>query len=446
MSPIAGRHEFSGPHGAVRRATLRESPTAEALPSVLEDAAEATHPAASRIGIFGNFGSSNLGNEATLEVFLETLRRVRPDAELVCVCRNPKAVEDRHGLHAVPLADTGFASPVVQRINRVTLGLPGRLRDLHRTWKTLQSLDVLVVPGTGILDDFGERARDMPLDVFKWSVSARLCGRPVALVSIGAGPIRKRLSRWLMKRAAALANYRSYRDQESKAFLSQLGVDTSDDAVFPDLVFAAAQPEEKLTDAHTRSDRLTVGLGVMEYKGWGHIETAGNAIRGRYLDTMTRFARWLLDCGYRVRLLIGSQSDRQAVEEVFRRLEAQLGPERTSADVINEPATTYRDVLQQVAGTDIVVAARFHNVVAALTAEKPVISLCYARKTQYLLQEMGLGAFHQDIEAIDVEVLIRQFEELLTRRDEARENIRRVCQSYRSALERQNATLFATIV
>jgi len=184
----------------------------------------------------------------------------------------------------------------------------------------------------------------------------------------------------------------------------------------------------------------------MEYKGWGHIETAGNAIRGRYLDTMTCFARWLLDCGYRVRLLIGSQSDRQAVEEVFRRLEAQLGPERTSADVINEPATTYRDVLQQVAGTDIVVAARFHNVVAALTAEKPVISLCYARKTQYLLQEMGLGAFHQDIEAIDVEVLIRQFEELLTRRDEARENIRRVSQSYRSALERQNATLFATIV
>ena len=74
---------------------------------------------------------------------------------------------------------------------------------------------MIVVPGTGMLDDFGERWRDMPYHLFRWGLACRMARTPFAFVSIGAGPIHHPLSRWLMRSAAAMARYRSYRDMNS---------------------------------------------------------------------------------------------------------------------------------------------------------------------------------------------------------------------------------------
>ena len=84
---------------------------------------------------------------------------------------------------------------------------------------------MLIIPGTGILDDFGGNPFGMPLALLAWCLVARLCGAWVAFVSIGAGRIQHPLSRWLMRSAAAMAHYRSYRDTVSKTFMESIGFD-----------------------------------------------------------------------------------------------------------------------------------------------------------------------------------------------------------------------------
>ena len=74
-----------------------------------------------------------------------------------------------------------------------------------------------------------------------------------------------------------------------------------------------------------------------------------------------------------------------------------------------QPAASLRDVMEQIAETDLVVATRFHNVVCALKLARPTVSLGYARKNDVLLAEMGLGAFCQHVEAIDLDLLKTQF-------------------------------------
>ena len=55
-----------------------------------------------KIGLYGNFGAGNLGNECTLQAVIEqTLRRL-PDAQLLCFCTNPQDVRTRHNIAAFP--------------------------------------------------------------------------------------------------------------------------------------------------------------------------------------------------------------------------------------------------------------------------------------------------------------------------------------------------------
>ena len=122
------------------------------------------------------------------------------------------------------------------------LSAPRQLASLIRAIRHVRRLELLIVPGTGILDDFEGRPLGMPVAILAWCLAARLCGTRLAFVSIGAGPIEHPLSRWLMKTAAAMAHYRSYRDTVSKEFMESIGFDTRDDPIYPDIAFKLPGP------------------------------------------------------------------------------------------------------------------------------------------------------------------------------------------------------------
>jgi|SRR5208337_4121443 len=60
-------------------------------------------PKRQRIALFGNFGTGNLGNEATLQAMLYNLRRYLPNAELSCICMRPENTASEHNISAVPI-------------------------------------------------------------------------------------------------------------------------------------------------------------------------------------------------------------------------------------------------------------------------------------------------------------------------------------------------------
>ena len=101
--------------------------------------------------------------------------------------------------------------------------------------------------------------------------------------------------------------------------------------------------------------------------------------------------------------------------------------------------------MEQTAGTDVVVATRFHNGVCALKMGKPTISIGYARKNEALLNDVGLAGYSQHIETFAVDTLIRQFEHLLQDRMRHAAEIRTRVQEFRSRLDRQDARLLAML-
>src|SRR6266849_9333613 len=56
-----------------------------------------------RIALFGNFGTGNLGNEATLQAMVLNVRKYLPNAEISCVCPKPENTATQYNICAVPI-------------------------------------------------------------------------------------------------------------------------------------------------------------------------------------------------------------------------------------------------------------------------------------------------------------------------------------------------------
>lgn len=374
--------------------------------------------AARKVGLFGLLGSGNSGNDASMQAVLTYLREAHPDAVVDALGGGPELVRARYGIDAAPLF---WYQKFEQRklgASAVVLKVLGKGIDTVRIASWVRRHDAVIVPGAGALEiTLPQKAWGFPYALLVLTASGRLFGTKVALVSVGADLINKRATRWVSDATARLASYRSYRDAYSRDAMRQRGIDTSSDQVYPDLVFGIPTPP------YEPGDPQLVGVGVMAYAGGNDDRKQAAQIHSSYVEAMTRFTRWLVDNGYRVRLFGGdSKFDGEiagTIQDDLRRYRPDLDPSQvTIAAVPSIP-----ELIREMAPVGMIVATRYHNVMCALKLCKPTISLGYSRKFISLMADMGLADFHQFAYSLDADRLIEQFKELESRHTELQQQM-----------------------
>ncbi|PRX45618.1 polysaccharide pyruvyl transferase WcaK-like protein [Prauserella shujinwangii] len=384
-----------------------------------------------RIGLFGLLGSGNLGNDGSFEAVLARLRAEHPDALLDCLCAGPGEVTARYGLPAAPLNWYRGEYETVSGVRSVVLKLVGKLADAVRTAAWVRGHDAVIVPGMGVLEaTLPLRPWGFPYSLFLLCAAGRVFGTRVALVSVGADRVNARATRWLITRAAALATYRSYRDELSRTALRRMGVDTSADDVYPDLAFALPAPAAAAPNG-------TVGVGVIDFHGSDDERAEADALYAAYLARMKRFVGKLVADGRPVRLFTGDVAD-QAVVDALR---AEIDSPLLSA----ARTTTIGELLREMSTVDVVVASRYHNVLSALRLGKPTLSISYAAKNDELMADLGVGEFRQPIRTLDVGLLLAQLADLEARSDRVRATLAGRNAELTRALDRQFAALSAAL-
>jgi polysaccharide pyruvyl transferase WcaK-like protein len=364
---------------------------------------------ASRVGLFGVIGTSNIGNEGMLEAVVNWLRTDHPDAIVDFMCTGPERVKARYGVSAIPLCwyqkherTPGAMATVLKML--------GKGFDAFRVAFWVRKHDVVIVPGAGVLEaTLPVGPWWYPYAMFLVSTSGRVFGTRVALVSVGSSVLSRRLTKWFIILAARLAFYRSYRDMGSYDAMRRARIDVTRDHVYPDLAFALPVPPVG------PGDPLTVGVGVMAYYGTNDDRRHADAIHAAYMDKMKRFVRWLVDSGHKIRLFGGDNLwDDSVVEEILADLRAHR-PDLEPLWAVGEPVTSLEALMREMASVGTVVAIRYHNVVCALKLSKPTLSISYARKHDLMMADMGLSEFCQFANTFDVDRLIEQFTELESR-------------------------------
>jgi chemotaxis protein methyltransferase CheR len=405
-----------------------------------------THKPA-KVGLFGHFGSTNPGNEATLLAVVSRLRLIFPECEFLCICTSPRNVVAACGIEAVGYTVKtariwNRQAPLHERARQVIPGLREEAREYLRAWRTLEAADLMVIPGTGLLNDAWGLSGWGPYGLLKWSFVARVRGCKVIFMSVGAGPVRSRLGRLLLRSTLSLAHYRSYRDIPSREVVESLGVSTRDDRIYPDLVFDLS-PLPTPTAATRDGGRPVVGLGLMEYTAKYSSPSASGDTYGRYLEALAMFVGWLLDHEYDVKLLLGD-ADTVVIEAFRTALREQLGhydEERVTDPVIGSVDT----LLSQLGATDFVVATRFHNVLLSLLLGKPPIAISFHHKVSALMNDMGLSEYCHDINQMNADRLIAQFEAVVRNADELKLKIADRVAERRLALDEQYELLFGRL-
>ena len=272
--------------------------------------------------------------------------------------------------------------------------------------------------------------------------SGRLFGTKVALVSVGADRINKRMTRLLFNSAAKLAFYRSYRDRHSWEAMGQRGVDVSDDPVYPDLVFGLPSLSDDPGDART------VGVGLMAYYGGNDDRREAEQLHARYVETLKCFVRWLIDTDHRVRLFWGDSNediDGLVVDDILAAVRAELAdcdPNVIAAERCASPG----ELMDALAGVGSFVGTRYHNVVSALRLWKPTISIGYSAKFDALMADMGLSEFCQPARSVNLDWLIEQFIELERRLPELRRKLLKSNEAIADAVDDQFALLSSLLL
>jgi polysaccharide pyruvyl transferase WcaK-like protein len=381
------------------------------------------------VAFFGELGSGNTGNDGSFEVVLDWVRRGAPDAQIFCICTGPEQVTARFGIPAQQMFAERGSDPPLSTL-RVLQDIGRKVRYPFGVFRLLRDTDWVIVPGAGVLESSWHRAWMMPYALYGLTLSARLRGTRIALINVGADQAASRLSRWLVVQVARRADYLTLRDQRSEASLHSLGVSVCPAQVHPDLAFALMTPVEQ------PPRQRCVGVGLMNYFDWRGTQQEKADNGARYEQTMVAFVAWLLDEGYAVRLLTGDIWDDSCLQRVLQAIRARH-PDLSPGQLVAEPARDLHELMTQMGDVEVVMAARYHNVITALRLAKPVLALAYAPKARQALEQFGLSPYIHRLDAIDLPRLKEQFRALYVHRAEIRRQLRHKLSDIQCQLQAQ---------
>ena len=413
-----------------------------------------------------------MGDEAIIEAVIKNIRQRRPSWEISGFSMNPDDTARRYGIPAFPIrqrkqgrtqnADQEKQLATSVKETDVSLANSAGLRDrlkrivllrqfvrgarfviflprtiwrecvfLRESFRIVRRLDFLVIAGSNqFLDNFGG-VWGFPWTLLKWTVLARLAGVRVVYLSVGAGPIKSRWSRIMGRTALLLADYASFRDAGSKRLMEWAG-SGGNWQVYPDLAQSLPIQQHPLKD-DTQSPVVGINpMPVYDPRAWCE---PSDARYERYVDELAKFTSRLIRDGYPVFLFTTQPSDGPVIADIFARidpnlLEGRSKPEQKSSDSVE-------DTIRIFASADVIVPTRYHGTVLGLHARRPVLGICYYRKTREVLEAMDQGDYAVDIDTFTHEDLWQRFQQLASRRFMEAETIARQGEAIGSRLSEQ---------
>lgn len=419
-------------------------------------------------------GWGNLGDGAIVESLIHGVRSRVPGVRILGFTLNPADTMQRHGIDAFTISAVSLPFyPIVEPspssspepemeppqsaartgqggLARALGKLPirGRLRTwlagavrltreprhLRRSVERFQGTHSLVVAGGGQLDGVWGGALGHPYALWRWAHIARASGARFVVASVGTGTLGM-ASRALVLRALRLADYRSYRDEVSRAMLRVPDL-TADDPIVPDLAYGLPVTVRPAA----RGARLTVGLSPMNYRHPSHWPERDRQAYQQHIRSFASLAARILAAGHEVIVYL-TDCDQPAARDMVGAL-GQVGGEGRSRLRVAETDTLQGlvDVLQRL---DVAVAARLHGVILPQVVERPVLAVSHERKVRTLMTDMGLERFCIDIADADSATVFARLEQLIAERDAVREKVVHHVADCRRRVEAQFDLLFS---
>lgn len=380
-----------------------------------------------RVGLLGMYASANLGDTAIQTAMMRALQVRLPAAEFVAICTDPADAAKTFDLPARHVSGFGgeFRKGSAGHGPEPRGPLPLQLAEAYRHIRRLMTeLDVLLVSGSGQIDDFWGGPWEQPFRLLAWASAARAQGKPVAFFGVGVDQLTTKTGTWLALAAMKRAQLRVLRDPGSLRALQELR--------FPEPCDVCPDPAFHLDTGHLGAPPASDGppfvvLSPIARNAW---PGPHDATFEKYLAALAAAADHLQGRGYEVRFVC---SQTRMDPPVIAKVQAAMRGD-ASATRVHTPSSV-DGYLRAVQGAHLVLASRLHALILALVMGTPVVAISYARKVEQQMQDAALGEYCLDLPAVDSPALIAALEHLLARHGEVKAHVGATAARFRRELD-----------
>jgi polysaccharide pyruvyl transferase WcaK-like protein len=356
-----------------------------------------------KILIAGWVGSENMGDEAILASLIQRLKL--NNFQITAFSVNELKTRDRHKIKSAPFDI--YKGP-------------------RKFLSAIKKCDLMVIGGGGIIQD-QTSIFNTPRYLYK-DVLAKLYGKPVVYCGIGAGPVKYKFTKMLIRKIMNRADGIIVRDTESSRVLIDAGVN-------PKIIEVAFDPVVSLVpiQGYELQKIVNYEFGKLKYKKiiaislrhWFDINpfipvSLAQNIGFRQKRGEKKYELLISKIAEAINLL-PKKEDNLIVfvpfwfsrdEKVHKDIIAKLSPSVNHHQLKKEYSP--QELLGLFTKMDIIIAMRLHASIFAATLGKPFVALSYSSKINNFMDELDLNDNILDIETFKTKDLIKKINELPT--------------------------------
>lgn len=340
-----------------------------------------------KILISGYYGFNNIGDESILRAVVDNLKEKLDDIEITVLSQDPEGTREKYD---------------VKSVNR---------KSLKSIINAVRKCDLLVSGGGSLLQDVTSKKSILYYIFIMWM--AYLFGKKVFIYSQGIGPINSVFNRKLTQRTLSKACGIVVRDEQSKDFLAEIGVDKSKVVVTADPVLRVKPAPLELGQAILRAEgvpmddgKLTVGFAIKERK-------LDSAFIDEVCEAIDRISE-----EYDAKIVLipfHFSEDIKVIDELEKRLGNRVY-------TVKKKCLT-DEMLSIIGNMDILIGVRLHALIHAAIMDVPMIGISYDPKINSFLRSIGMRAV-SSVYDFNCSYFMEEFRRTLENSEEMRSRVR----------------------
>lgn len=323
-----------------------------------------------KIGLIGNYGATNVGDEAILRAILKS----HQDCDFTVFSANPKSTEQETGVTAVPLFPFGLRS-----FFKYGFG---------RSMKALRSLDAVILGGGGLMQD------EHVLACFLWAWQifwVRFFQKPLFIYATGVGPLKtwigKKLTKWVYSYAMGI----TVRDHTSQGYLHHIGLplDNIEITSDPAFLFNHIEYDQNRRVPHTY---------IISLRPWLKYNSKIISVFTNYLLMLKQLknAKFIFVCMQSIK-----EKDHIVIDPIIKKVDGTLVVPRNFSELL--------DIMQE---AEFAIGMRYHFLIAAILTKTPTLAISYSHKTDSLFKYSILEPYILSLDELSSENLERKMSRL----------------------------------
>ena len=303
-----------------------------------------------KIGIIGNYGATNVGDDAILTAILKSLS----GHKITVFSANPDKTNSEYGIDTVPLFPLGIRS--------------GIKKGFRQSLKALKGVDVVILGGGGLFQD------DYLYACFLWAWQIfwiKQYKKPLFIYGAGVGPLRKKIGKKITKWAFNKADVITVRDQYSRDLLHQIGVLEKN-------IFKAADPAFIYRPPEMIKDR-TKNLFIISVRPWLKYNSK---IINSFIPFLEKLkaekdAEFIFTCMQQIK-----EHDHRVIDPIVKKVGGEL-----------YIPGHFSDLIQVMQTAEFAIGMRYHFLIAAFLTQTPILPISYSPKVDELFKGTPLEPY-----------------------------------------------------